>query len=108
MAFNTNSGNVEVMIDNATLINEVADKFQIENQSFNIAQTLRKECQRYCFIDVTAKVPKHFKREMSSWQMNLGLYSLVLGKERAVNFNFHVNDVIRLENGIPTTFNNNI
>ena len=55
-AFSTNSGNVEVMIDNPTIIKEAADKFQIETQSFSIGQILRKECQQYCFLDVTAKV----------------------------------------------------
>ena len=119
-AFNTNSGNVEVMIDNATIIKEAADKFQIENQSFNIAQILRKECQRHRFIDVTAKVigvedvcvvgkhPNILEKRDVKLADESGFISLVLWKERAVKFNFHVNDVIRLENGVTTTFNNNI
>ena len=112
-AFNTNSGNVEVMIDNATIIKEAADKFQIENQSFNIAQRLKKECQRHRFIDVTAKVigvedvcvvgkhPNILEKRDVKLADESGFISLVLWKERAVKFNFHVNDV-------TTTFNNNI
>ena len=72
------------------------------------------------FYDVTVKVigvedvcvvGKHLnileKRDVNLADES-GFISLVLWKERAVKFNFHVNDVIRLENGVTTTFNNNI
>ena len=52
-AFNTNSGNVELMIDNATIVKEAVEKFKIESQSFNIAQIVRKQTRPYCFINVT-------------------------------------------------------
>lgn len=119
-AFGQNSSEVEVLLDHGTSIEKSPQQFTVEKKQFPIAAILRKESQGFRFIDIKAKIlavedvcmvgkhPNNVQKRDVELADESGVINMVLWRQRAVHFEFSVDDVILIENAVTTTFNNQL